>query len=250
MLRLSMVAFLAHLTFVSSAWAQDTNRQSPPVIDTVIVVTENVFGETEAGSNAFFRIANAVRVKTNTRVVRRELLFRAGEPYDSAKVAESGRNLRALRIFRDVSIDSVRIDGRLAVLVQTADGWSTSLNLTGRFTEGTFTWGVGIAEGNFLGTATLVGASYTKGVDRNTVTLQSRVNRLFGSRITASGSYQSLSDGRRGDWSIGNPFRAFGDRRSIDIVGDDASHLLAPSGARCVTSGQPPFPIPRAIPGH
>ena len=226
MLRLSMVAFLAHLMFVSSAWAQDANRQTPPVIDTVIVVTQNVFGETEARSNTFFRIANALRVKTSTRVVRRELLFRAGEPYDSAKVAESARNLRALRIFRDVSIDSVRVDGRLAVLVETADGWSTNLNLSGRFTEGTFTWGVGISEQNFLGTATLVGASYTKGVDRNAVTLQARINRLFGSRVTASGSYQNLSDGRRGSWSIGNPFRAFGDRRSIAIVGERADQRV------------------------
>ncbi|MCZ6917058.1 MAG: hypothetical protein O7I93_09805 [Gemmatimonadetes bacterium] len=229
------MTLLVHLTLVSSAWTQETTRQDGPIIDTVIVVTQNVFGEAEAGSNAFFRIANAVRVKTNARVVRRELLFRAGEPYDSAKVAESARNLRALGVFRDVAIDSVRVDGRLAVLVQTADGWSTQLNLTGRFTEGTFTWGAGISERNFLGTATLVGASYRKGVDRNAVTLQSRINRLFGSRITASGFFENLSDGSRGGWSVGNPFRAFGDRRSLEIVGERADQRLLRFVSRSTT---------------
>ena len=44
--------------------------------------------------------------------IRRELLFRPGEPYDSARVAESERNLRALGIFRRVrSTRSVPIPG-------------------------------------------------------------------------------------------------------------------------------------------
>ena len=43
-------------------------------------------------------------------MVTRELLFRPGEPFDSAEVQETVRNLRGLGIFRRVLWDSVRTD--------------------------------------------------------------------------------------------------------------------------------------------
>ena len=81
--------------------AQVPTAASGPVIDTIVVITQNVFGAAEARSNLLFRIANAIRFTTRTNVVRRELLFKQGEVYDSATVAESERNLRAFGIFRD-----------------------------------------------------------------------------------------------------------------------------------------------------
>ena len=56
---------------------------------------------------SFARLANALHIQTRAATIRRELLFRPGEPYDSARVAESERNLRALGVFRRVTIDSV-----------------------------------------------------------------------------------------------------------------------------------------------
>ena len=53
------------------------------------------------------------------------LQFEVGEPFDSARVAESERQLRLKKLFRELSMDSVRLaDGRLAVLIQSQDGWS------------------------------------------------------------------------------------------------------------------------------
>jgi hypothetical protein len=201
-------------------------RSTAPVIDTIIVITENVFGAEEAGRNALFRIANAVRFTTKTRVVRRELLFRAGEPYDSATVAESERNLRALGVFRDVVIDSSTIGGRLAVTVRTADSWSTQPNVGGGFTAGTFTWTVELAEQNFLGTATLVDVGYRQEPERTVTRLSTRLRRVLGSRIAASGFYESLSDGKRGGWAVGSPFRSLSDTRSIQVVGERADHRV------------------------
>ncbi len=209
-----------------SARSQELPDSGPFVIDTIIVITENVFGSDEAGGNALFRIANAVRFTTQASVVRRELLFRVGEPYDSAKVAESERNLRALGIFRDVVIDSSSVEGRLTVVVRTADGWSTQLNLNGRFTGGTFTWAVGLAEQNFLGSATLVDVRYRKDVDRTATRISTRLRRAFGSRIAANGFYETLSDGRRGGWAVGSPFRSFSDRRSLQLIGERADQRV------------------------
>ncbi len=136
---------LVMVTMPGTVRAQVATAESGPVIDTIVVITHNVFSAEEARSNTLFRVANAIRFTTRTSVARRELLFKQGEVYDSANVAESERNLRALGIFRDAVIDSSTVDGKLVVTVQTFDGWSTQLNLNGRFTGGTFTWAAGLA---------------------------------------------------------------------------------------------------------
>ena len=63
------------------------------------------------------RLANALHIETRAPTIRRELLFRVGEPYDSAREAESERNLRSLGVFRRVEIDSVQTDTGVALSV-------------------------------------------------------------------------------------------------------------------------------------
>ena len=199
--------------------AQVVSRDLSSVVDSIAIVNQNVFSETEAGTSFLFRLANSIRVSTRTGVVRRELLFKVGEPYDSATAAETERNLRRLGIFRDVTIDTVRVDGRLTAVVRTADGWSTDLQLNARSTGDEFTWAAGLLERNFLGSATSLGASYRNEPDRTAVAVIFAADRTFGSRIAVQGLYDDLSDGRRGFWSMGLPFRAFTDKRSFNLAG-------------------------------
>ncbi len=161
----TLVAIAA--AYAHPAQARQSASAAEAVIDTIVVLTGNVFTDDEARSNAMFRITNAVRVTTRPGVVRRELLFKAGEAYDSAVVAETERNLRSMGIFRDVLIDSVRFEGRLVLVVRTFDSWSTQPTLNGRTTGSTFTWAVGISEQNFVGTANFLSVSYRKDPDRN-----------------------------------------------------------------------------------
>lgn len=211
----------------TAAWAQARVPSPQPVtIDTVIVVTHDVFDEHEAEQNPAFALANALRFKTRPGVVRRELLFSPGEIYDSARIAESERNLRRLGIFRDVTIDTLRIGGRLAVRIETRDGWSTQLRLNARSTGGAFTWSAGVFERNFLGTATLVGASYRDDPDRTAVTLRLRMDRLFGSRALIDASYDDRSDGEVAQWLLAAPFRAFQDRHAVELWGEAARHRV------------------------
>jgi hypothetical protein len=219
MIRLLLLGFLATAWLVPAARAQGTRGAGAPVVDTIVIVTHNVFGPEEARANFAFRLANAVRVKTRPFVVRRELLFRAGQPYDSARVAESERNLRALGIFRDVAIDTVRVGGRLAAVVTTGDGWSTQLQIFMRFTAGTFSWSGGVIEQNFLGTASRAGVVYRDEPDRTAFTFLGATDRVFGTRMTLEGLYDDLSDGTRGIWNLGIPFRASIDRSAFGLPG-------------------------------
>jgi hypothetical protein len=230
MKRTFLAALGASLCIAAPAAAQRTGAQQAggvgPVIDTIIVTTWDVYDPAEAEGSAIYRVANAVRIHTRPYIVRRELLFQQGEPYDSAQVAESARNLRALGVFRWVGIDTLRVDGRFAVHVHTADGWSTQLVLNGRVTAGRFTWAVGLTETNFLGTANRVSAIYYQEVDRTAWRFAGRFNRLFGTQLQATGGFEDLSDGTRGEWRFGLPFRALQDRHAFEIYGEAADQRI------------------------
>jgi hypothetical protein len=214
---------LASLLVGGEAAAQNPNR---PVIDTIVITTFNVYDPAEAQSNALFRLMNAVRFTTRRSVVRRELLFRKGEPFDSAAVAETERNLRGRGIFRVVAIDTARIGDRFAVFVHTGDAWSTQLVLNARAIGGSFAWATGLVETNFLGTGNSVSAIYQDDPDRNSVTLGASFPRFFASRVQATGVFADLSDGTAGGWQVGLPFRALSDRSSIQLAGEAADRRV------------------------
>jgi len=198
--------FLSVLVPVASA--QEVTPQEA-IVDTIIIERDNVFNEEEAASSGIFRFMNKIHVTTKEFVIRDYLQFEAGEPFDSASVAESERQLRLRRLFRDITMDSVRLDdGRLAVMVNSQDGWSLkpkfkfSIASTGDWT-GTF----GVNEINLLGTGNQVYAAYVKELDRDGLNASAIFTRIFGWDFDAGGNYAGLSDGRNGNWLVGLPFR-------------------------------------------
>ena len=94
-----------------------------PVVQYLDIIREDIADSNETGFAA--KAANALHVRTRQRVVEREVLLKPGMPYDSVLAAETARNLRALGIFRDVLVDTVRSDSGLTLRVVTKDGWST-----------------------------------------------------------------------------------------------------------------------------
>ena len=205
---LSAVSMLFVSLLAPSASAQEVTPQSA-IVDTIIIKRNNVFNEEEAASSGIFRFMNKIHVVTKERVIRDYLQFEAGEPFDSASVAESERQLRLRRLFRDISMDSVRLDdGRLAAMINSQDGWSLkpkfkfSIASTGDWT-GTF----GVNEINLLGTGNQVYAAYVKELDRDGLNTSLNFHRIFGWNFDAAGNYAGLSDGKNGNWLVGLPFR-------------------------------------------
>src|SRR5213079_1142878 len=120
-------------------------------IDTILVVRHNVYDRKRDAPKVVAAVGNALHITTHAWVVRRALLVRAGDRYDSAKVVESERALRALTIFRAVRIDTVRVAGRLALRVETDDAWSTIPDFDYASVAGDVLWAVAFTEGNLLG---------------------------------------------------------------------------------------------------
>ncbi|HEV8599767.1 MAG TPA: hypothetical protein VGQ69_10435, partial [Gemmatimonadales bacterium] len=120
----ALAALLPTLAAAQQAGAQPDARDSSQIVRAVEIRRLNVFSPTEA-SSFLTRLANSLHRTTRASVVNRELLFAPGNSYDSARVAETERNLRSVGVFRRVHIDSVRTDSGLVARVTTADGWTT-----------------------------------------------------------------------------------------------------------------------------
>jgi hypothetical protein len=181
--------------------------QAPAASDTlraVVLDRRDIFDPGERGWVA--RLGNALHVETRAVTIRRELLFSAGEPFDSARVAESERNLRALGIFRRVLIDTVRTDSGLVARVLTKDGWSTKADWRFRSTGGEVAFTIGLVEDNLLGTASSAAVRYRKTPDRSTVTLGLRRPRLFAGSVGLGMVYEDRSDGRLSALTLEQPF--------------------------------------------
>lgn len=191
---------------------------SPPaaaVIDTVVIIRENLF-DGAGDDHALFSVLDDLHMTTRRWVIRHELLLEEGMPYDSARAAESERNLRARGLFRHVDVDTARIDGRLAAVVRTRDAWSLQPRIDFSIaSDGTVTGTFGITETNVAGTGNVVRAWYVRDVDRDGAVLALGLTRVGGTKIGVGGSYLNLSDRDSGSWGVGLPFRSLSDRWSL-----------------------------------
>src|SRR5262249_62014999 len=73
--------------------------QADPRIDTVIVVSHNVFDPPDGTPRFVAKLGNALHVTTHPAVIRRVLLVGAGPPLDSARPGERERAVRERGVF-------------------------------------------------------------------------------------------------------------------------------------------------------
>lgn len=126
-------------------------------IETYNVFNTNVYPE----SKLAYRMANAMHRTSRERVVRRELLFDVGEPYDPNLVQETERNLRLLPFIRRASADAVvNSSGTVDVVVRTYDSWSLEVVADFKRVGGATETKGGFTEHNLLGRGTAVSFEY------------------------------------------------------------------------------------------
>jgi hypothetical protein len=195
-----------------------------PTIDTIIVENGNVFDRKDGAPAWVANLANRLHVRTRPWVIRRRLLLDRGAPFDSARMEESERSLRSLGVFRSVRVDTVRAqpDGKLALRVVTADGWSTQPQASFTSAGGDETWSVGLRERNVVGTATDLSLVYGRNPDRSRLDFEFVNPSFFGRRTLLEMRYGDLSDGHRGDWRFGVPFHETAAPHSLETYGEAA----------------------------
>jgi hypothetical protein len=201
-----------------------TPGDSARIVGAVLIEREGVFDRTEETS-WWARAGNALHITTRRRVVEREILFRGGEPFDSARVAETARNLRALGVFRRVLIDSMRTDSGLVLRVTTKDGWSIRPTIDFANVGSQTAWALGLEELNLLGNAAFGSLTYSNHPDRTSLTAVFRQPRLFAGKVYLQIGVQDRSDGRSLSFGMGQPFLSLASRSgasaaAVDFDGD------------------------------
>src|SRR6266571_2804392 len=113
--------------------AQETPRRNYPAIATIRIVRQDVFDlDNPDERHPPYRLADRLHIETREEIIRRELLFKEGDPADPDVLYESERNLRRLHFLHDnTRIETVaRDDGRVDVIVHTRDIWTTRPNVS------------------------------------------------------------------------------------------------------------------------
>lgn len=210
---------------IAPAIAQDSSGRGPlssfheleaagAVIGEIRINNQNIFDLNDPGeNNLFYRLANALHVRTRPSVLRRSLLFKSGEPLSARLIEESERVLRSNHNIYDVSIRPVGYrDGIVDIEVTTRDTWT--LDPAIKFTRqgGVNSSAFGLKETNFLGTGIAIGVTRESDVDRNGSEFSISHNHAFGGWTAIEYSHGNFSDGKRDAFRLERPFYALDSR--------------------------------------
>ncbi len=193
---------------------------APPILKAIDLRQQSVFDSAEATSWVT-RLANTLHARTRSSVVRNELLFHVGDPFDSGLVAESARNLRRLGIFRSVAIDSIPTDSGLVARVVTRDGWTTMVDFTVQSSGSQVAWSTEFLETNFLGTDSRVLVKYGHDIERSASQFEFTRPRLFANTIGTKLYYEHRSDGHQYVVGLSRPFTSLASARGADLLFQD-----------------------------
>ncbi|HYV40925.1 MAG TPA: hypothetical protein VEO02_03945, partial [Thermoanaerobaculia bacterium] len=196
----------------------------PLRIGRITIRSVNVFSPEEAARGWLYRAANAIHFETRESVIRKFLLFREGDPYDSTRLEETERNLRALPFLKAASVlPGSKHDGLVDVEVTTQDAWTTQPGISYGKKGGVTTYSFSFEEKDLLGTGRSAQVLYGKDVDRINRFVAYKDPYFFGPYWNADFLYSANSDGTEEAVRIGRPFFSFVSPWAADLL---LTHLL------------------------
>ena len=174
----------------------------PPPIGNIEIVGREVFDERGGGLFAPHRVANRIHVRTRDHVIRRELLFETGDPFDLELIDQTERNLRSLWFLRDARVETSEVDEdldgrpeRVDAVVTTWDRWSLAPRVDFSQVQDRTIWEIGVSEKNLLGFGKAITVSHRQNLDRVTDRVRYEDPQLIGSNVGLAASLADLSDG-------------------------------------------------------
>jgi outer membrane protein assembly factor BamA len=187
----------------------DPNRIVPArkgqYIRSIKIKVGEVFEDT---SSFLYRTANSIKIQTREDVVRRELLFKEGDPYIPFKLQETARNLRLLRYLRAVKVTPTFDGDAVDVLVETRDTWTLIPFLSYSSGTGGRNRGVGLTDSNLLGSAARIDTRYEEEYTRQSYGVLYTDPQFLGTRRNFLVGASDRSDGKTYQLGGGLPFRS------------------------------------------
>jgi len=183
-------------------------------------------------NNALFRTMNRLHVVTRSSIIRRQLLFEQGEPFQARLMYESERLLRSTNYLYDARITVASCDEEgVDILVRTQDVWTLKPAVSISRSGGESRYGFDLEEENFLGRGGSV--RYARRIDeeRTSTEVGYRDLNLRGRWIALDTTLADNSDGHVVALSLARPFYSFDTRWAVggqifDRKGEDSVYDL------------------------
>ena len=221
-----MTTLLLAAAAVAAAGAE---APAPPAdaglrVGPVTLERDDIFARSEVdsagGLGGFLkRLSNTLHATTRPHVLRREFLFREGEPFRPDLLDETERNLRALGFLAEVAVTAgdTTADGRVPVAVHTRESWTLETDVTFSFDAGGESrWTAQLADKNFLGYGVTGGAGLGRDLSSRYWNLWYRQRRLAGTGLTLGLDYARRSEGHQRQVDLSRPFYALDDRTGVE----------------------------------
>ncbi len=202
---------------------------SGAVIGEILIDIGNIFDVGDPRENTLlFRAADRIHWRTRDAAIRAQLLFAAGDRYQSRKLAETERKLRLLPYVYDAHVVPVRVhDGKVDVRVITHDVWTLSPGFSFGRTGGTNTTNINFQESNLFGTGKGLQYGHVVSVDRTSSGVQWNDPNTFGSRWTTAAVDVDSSDGHQRSLQIARPFFELDARWSVTATANDYQRTVS-----------------------
>ncbi len=206
---------------------------SGTTVGEIRIVPENIFDTADPKEdNWVFRLANRLHIRTHPWVIRRQLLFRPGDPYDPRLLAESERILRADGYFYDARVRPGEArDGRVDVEARTRDVWTLQPGFSFKREGGKNTTGLDLREKNLFGLGSSLGIASKSTPDRRENSVTFADDHLFGSRLRTSLLLSTNSDGHKRSVVLERPFYALDARWAVGGLASDEERIDSVVGA-------------------
>jgi hemolysin activation/secretion protein len=234
MLRGAALVFAALL--VTAAWADASEDSLGPKVDAalpggeeleaagavigeVVINVGDVFDTSIEGEDGWlYRTANKLHINTKPSVIKGQLLFQTGDPYQQRLIDESERILRAKGYLYDAQIVPIKWDGHVVDLeVRTRDNWTLNPGISFNRKGGANTFGLAVSEDNLLGTGQQVGVEYNDNPDRKSVAFSFFDPHFRHSFDRLAITYANADDGDAKIFSYSRPFYSLDSRFAAGI---------------------------------
>jgi hypothetical protein len=190
-------------------------------IGEIRIDNENIFDlEDPKENNVLYRAANALHIRTRPEIIRRQLLFKTGDPVSVHVLEEAERLLRGNQSLYDVSIRPVAYhDGVVDIEVRTRDTWTLLLGVSASREGGSNKHGVTLRENNALGTGIQIGVNRSSDPTRNGTEFRITDSHAFDGWTTVDYAQTQFSDGALKSFSLTRPFYALDTRWAAGFTG-------------------------------
>jgi hypothetical protein len=178
------------------------------VVGKVILDNQNIFDLNNPKDDTWlFRLADRLHYRTRANVIRRQLLFKPGQPYSRRLVDESERILRADGYFYDAWIRPVAYhDGQVDLRVTTKDVWTINPGFNYGRSGGTSSTGVQLQDTDVLGSGADLLLLHSANIDRTGNQVGLSDQHLLGSFVSFGANYGNFSDGHLRELTVQQPF--------------------------------------------